>query len=210
MLRVNMVQASMVLWAALGALVAAEPETSGSSGDAAKTPHILFVVAGASLPLLRGLSQTVVPFAAQVDRVLRARLQLWLRLQLAPHHVLLVWTDDFGFNDIALRDGETTNEGVPLTPTLNKLAEEGILLDNYYVQPSCSPSRACFMSGRYPLHTGINNWLPNEAVGLPLDEVTLADLLKEHGYSTHAIGYGHIVLPPLQSPPWRCSPRTQP
>ena len=119
-------------------------------------------------------------------------------------------TDDFGFNDIALRDGETTNEGVPLTPTLNKLAEEGILLDNYYVQPSCSPSRACFMSGRYPLHTGINNWLPNEAVGLPLDEVTLADLLKEHGYSTHAIGYGRIILPPPQSPPWRCSPRTQP
>ena len=68
--------------------------------------------------------------------------------------------DDFGFNDIALRDGETTNEGVPLTPTLNRLAQEGILLDNYYVQPSCSPSRACFMSGRYPLHTGINNWLP--------------------------------------------------
>ena len=55
MLRVNMVQASMVL-CALGALVAAEPEASGSSGDAAKTPHILFVVAGASLPLLRGLS----------------------------------------------------------------------------------------------------------------------------------------------------------
>eukprot|EP01043_Picozoa_sp_COSAG02_P028721 COSAG02_NODE_1755_length_11052_cov_67.877842_2_plen_86_part_00 len=48
---------------------------------------------------------------------------------------------------------------------------------------------SCRSSGRYPLHTGINNWLPNEAVGLPLDEVTLADLLKEHGYSTHAIGY---------------------
>ena len=63
-----------------------------------------------------------------------------------------------------MRDGETTNAGVPLTPTLNGLAQEGVLLDNYYVQPSCSPSRACFMSGRYPLHTGINNWLPNFAV----------------------------------------------
>lgn len=91
-----------------------------------------------------------------------------------------------------MRDGETTNAGVPLTPTLNGLAQEGVLLDNYYVQPSCSPSRACFMSGRYPLHTGINNWLPNVAVGLPLDEVTLADLLKTHGYSTHAIGKWHL------------------
>ena len=53
------------------------------------------------------------------------------------------------------------------------------------------------ISGRYPLHTGINNWLPNEAVGLPLDEVTLADLFKEHGYSTHAIGYA----------PCGCAPR---
>lgn len=44
------------------------------------------------------------------------------------------------------------------------------------------------MSGRYPLHTGINNWLPNVAVGLPLDEVTLANLMKAHGYETHAIG----------------------
>jgi hypothetical protein len=42
---------------------------------------------------------------------------------------------DFGFNDIALRDGETTNDGVPLTPTLNRLAEEGILLDNYCTRP---------------------------------------------------------------------------
>jgi len=46
-------------------------------------------------------------------------------------HILFVVADDFGFNDIALRDGEATNTGVSLTPTLNRLAETGILLDNY-------------------------------------------------------------------------------
>ena len=54
---------------------------------------------------------------------------------------------------------------------------------------------------RYPLHTGINNWLPNVAVGLPLDEVTLADLLKEHGYSTHAVGKWHLGFYNWESTP---------
>ena len=59
----------------------------------------------------------------------------------------LTWCPSFARPEQALRDGETTDNGVALTPTLNALAREGVLLDNYYVQPSCSPSRACFMSG---------------------------------------------------------------
>lgn len=42
------------------------------------------------------------------------------------------------------------------------MALSGIVLNQYYLQPSCSPSRACFHSGRYPLHTGINNFLNDE------------------------------------------------
>jgi hypothetical protein len=174
-----MVRANMALWAALGPLVAAE--AGGSSGDAAKTPHILFVVAGANFPrglTLRALRAGVqhrlclsvclsvyLSVCRQTDSHVGLFLLLFLLLPLPLLFLFLslvslslalalpltraspraVRIDDFGFNDIALRDGETTNEGVPLTPTLNKLAEEGILLDNYYVQPSCSPSRACFM-----------------------------------------------------------------
>ena len=80
--------------------------------------------------------------------------------------------------------------------TRNMFNEKGITLDQYYVQPSCSPSRATFMSGRMPLHTGggndrwpwwlclffsfvpgINDWIPNKAYGLPLEETTLPELL---------------------------------
>ena len=88
----------------------------------------------------------------------------------------------------------------------NMFHEKGITLNQYYVQPSCSPSRATFMSGRMPLHTGstirtysgyvrscrgiayvlggvlmmrgINDWIPNKAYGLPLGETTLPQLLS--------------------------------
>ena len=40
------------------------------------------------------------------------------------------------------------------TPNIDRLASEGVILDNYYVQPICSPTRSALMSGRYPIHTG--------------------------------------------------------
>jgi len=53
----------------------------------------------------------------------------------------------------------------------------GIVLSNYYVQPSCSPTRATIMTGRKPVHTGINFWIPNQAYGLGLNESTFAQVL---------------------------------
>ena len=58
-------------------------------------------------------------------------------------HILLVIADDFGFNDIGYHGSEIK------TPNLDKLAGEGIKLENYYVQPICTPTRSQLMSGRY-------------------------------------------------------------
>lgn len=63
--------------------------------------------------------------------------------------------DDFGFADAGFRNGNQTH-----TPTMDALAANGVVLESYYLQPSCSPTRACLQSGRWPLHTGINNFLP--------------------------------------------------
>jgi arylsulfatase A-like enzyme len=58
-------------------------------------------------------------------------------------HILLVIADDFGYNDVGYHGSEIK------TPNLDKLAGEGIKLENYYVQPICSPTRSQLMSGRY-------------------------------------------------------------
>ena len=102
-------------------------------------------------------------------------------------HIIFHVIDDFGWDDPGFRNSYQIK-----TPTLNRFHEQGVTFDQYYVLPSCSPSRATFMSGRMPLHTGINNWIPNEAYGLPADETTLATLLGWQGYRCHAVGKWHL------------------
>jgi len=69
----------------------------------------------------------------------------------------------------------------------------GIYLDRYYVLPSCSPTRAALLSGRYPLRTGVHQFISEQStMGLPAGEQTLAELLKEAGYETHAVGKWHV------------------
>ena len=105
----------------------------------------------------------------------------------SPKHVLLVVIDDLGFDDLGFQ-----NKNQILTPNFNTLHDEGIDLSSYYVQPSCSPTRAAILSGRKPLHTGINFWLPNIATGLALNEVTLAQVLGRRGFTAHAVGKWHL------------------
>ena len=62
-------------------------------------------------------------------------------------HILFILADDFGYNDIGYHGSEIK------TPNLDKLAEEGIKLKNYYVQPICTPTRSQLLSGRYQVVT---------------------------------------------------------
>lgn len=111
-----------------------------------------------------------------------------------PPHIIFVLADDYGFNDVsyhALKNGNDTN--IILTPTLDALAAQGVKLENYYVQPVCSPTRAALLTGRYGSHTGINVPLVDSAPGgLPLDEVLLSQLLRGAGYRTAMVGKWHL------------------
>lgn len=68
------------------------------------------------------------------------------KCQSTKPHILLIIADDFGYNDIGYHGSEIK------TPNLDKLAGEGVKLENYYVQPICTPTRSQLMSGRYQVH----------------------------------------------------------
>ena len=65
-------------------------------------------------------------------------------------HILLLLIDDLGWSDVGFHGSKIR------TPNVDKLASEGVILDNYYVQPYCTPTRGSLMTGRYPIHTGMH------------------------------------------------------
>ena len=71
-------------------------------------------------------------------------------LSASSPNIVLVLADDLGWGDV----GWNNEAMVDVTRSLSKLAREGILLSQYYVQPACSPSRSALLTGMYPFHIG--------------------------------------------------------
>lgn len=103
-------------------------------------------------------------------------------------NILFILADDLGWGDVGYHGSDIR------TPNIDKLAETGARLEEFYVQPMCTPTRAAFMSGRYPFRYGLQTGVIPSAgtYGLPTDEVTLAQIMKDAGYSTSLVGKWHI------------------
>jgi len=104
-------------------------------------------------------------------------------------NIVFILADDLGRADVGFNGGKEIK-----TPNLDKLAAGGARLEQFYVQPVCSPTRAALMTGRYPMRHGLQTGVvrPWAQYGLPLDERTLPQALKEAGYATAIVGKWHL------------------
>ena len=101
-------------------------------------------------------------------------------------NIVLVMTDDQGYGDIASHGNPTIQ-----TPNLDRFWAESVRLTNFHVDPTCSPTRAALMTGRYSPRTGVWHTIMGRSL-LRRDEVTVADYLKEAGYRTGIFGKWHL------------------
>ena len=103
-------------------------------------------------------------------------------------NIIFIMADDLGNADLGYRGGEIK------TPNIDKLATEGVRMESFYGQPVCTPSRAALMTGRYPMRHGLQTLVifPSHTYGLPVDERTLPQALKEAGYKTLMTGKWHL------------------
>jgi arylsulfatase len=106
-------------------------------------------------------------------------------------NIILIVSDDFGYGDSGPYGGGE-NRGMP-TPSLDRLAAEGMTFLSFYAQPSCTPGRAAMQTGRIPNRSGMTTVaFQGQGGGLPAAEWTLASVLKTGGYNTFFTGKWHL------------------
>jgi arylsulfatase A-like enzyme len=103
-------------------------------------------------------------------------------------NIVFILSDDQGFADIGYRGSEIQ------TPALDRLAASGVKLEQFYVQPVCTPTRAALMTGLYPMRLGLQLGVikPESQHGLPRSARTLPQALREAGYFTALTGKWHL------------------
>ncbi|MBL8229672.1 MAG: sulfatase [Bryobacterales bacterium] len=122
--------------------------------------------------------------------------------QPAPMNIVFILADDLGWSDLACY-GADLHE----TPNIDRLAAEGVrFTDAHSASPVCTPTRASIMTGKHPARLGMTIWYESTATppqdrklippvvrgNLPLEEKTIAEICKERGYLTAAVGKWHL------------------
>ena len=110
-------------------------------------------------------------------------------------NIVIMFIDDMGYGDI----GPFGNK-VNKTPNLDRMAEEGIKLTQFYVaNTACTPSRAALLTGTYAHRIGMDGGngnlvvtFPGDSRGLNPSEITIAEMLRENGYATGCFGKWHL------------------
>ena len=116
----------------------------------------------------------------------QARAQAQARAQ---PDIVFCLVDDLGHDDT-----EVFGNAQVRTPHIRAMAQAGVVLTQYYAMPVCTPTRSAIITGRHPIHTGLqhNALLGQQKLGLPLEFRTLPQMLTEAGYATAAVGKWHL------------------
>jgi arylsulfatase len=166
---------------------------------------VLLILLGGSLPTITWAQGTKIVHDAEYyileaqngkrwaveDEALDAKLEELRTKHGTPPNIIHVMWDDTSFGDV----------GIPAinkirgfeTPSLNRIAEEGILFTRMYTEVGCTPSRAAVLTGRLAIRSGMYViGFPVEYSGMSGEEVTTAEVLSEAGYATAFYGKAHL------------------
>jgi arylsulfatase A len=109
-------------------------------------------------------------------------------------NIILILADDMGWGDLNANGNEHIS-----TPVLTRLKSESLSFDKFYVCPLCAPTRAEMLTGRYFLRTGVSS-VTRGYENMRSDEITIAEVLKDNGYTTGCFGKWHNGRYWLQHP----------
>lgn len=110
-------------------------------------------------------------------------------------NIIIIVSDDTGWNDVGYHNQQI------ITPNIDRLAQNGVELNNFYVSPLCSPTRAALLTGKHPSRYGIlGPIVGGMKETLPKGTITLAEFLRRNGYQTAITGKWHLGLKPEDGP----------
>jgi arylsulfatase A-like enzyme len=113
----------------------------------------------------------------------------WALAQEKPN-VVVMMVDNLGWGELGVYGGGELRGAA--TPRLDELASQGLMLQNFNVEPQCTPTRSAFMTGRRPIRSGTTRVVWGVLYGLTNWEVTMAELFSDAGYTTGMFGKWHI------------------
>ena len=105
-------------------------------------------------------------------------------------NILVIWGDDIGIWNISRYSMGMMGYQ---TPNIDRIANEGMIFTDYYGEQSCTAGRSAFITGQHPIRTGLTKvGIPGADLGLQPEDPTLAELLREHGYTSGQFGKNHL------------------
>jgi arylsulfatase A-like enzyme len=164
---------------------------------------LIALLGTASLNFVQAQNDPVQPYKGKIGRNLSETQQAWPEKKKAPEgapNVVWILLDDIGFGAVS------TFGGLIQTPTIDSLANNGLRYTNFHTTAICSPTRSALLTGRnsHSVHMGL---FPTTAIGtpgydgiMPFEKATVAEILKENGYSTFAVGKWHLIPPTDENP----------